>query len=63
MWRLRKRNPGKVEVTNSELRRAIMYEIGTDQTTYTRNRKALILIGWLRSGSSKQRVRFTDEDL
>jgi len=61
MWRMRKRNPGKVYITNHELKRAIMYEIGTDNKTYYSNRKALIVLGWLRS--RKNYVELTDEDL
>ena len=42
MWRLRKRNPGTDTIHNSELRRAVMLEIGTDPRTLKKNRKALI---------------------
>lgn len=63
MWRMRKRNPEKVEVLKSELKRAIMYECGTDPKTYTSNRKALKALGWIQVGENKQRVRMTGKDL
>lgn len=61
MWRIRARNKGKVYITNHELKRAIMYECGTDSRTYYQNRKALITLGWLRS--RKNYVELTDVDL
>ena len=62
MWRLRERNPDTNVVTNYELRRAILLEIGTDPRTYVVNRKALIKLGWLKS-YSKQKIRITGEDI
>lgn len=62
MWRLRKRNPGNERPTNIELRRAVMYEIGTDPDTYTVNRKALIRLGWIRTYNSV-RIEITGTDL
>ena len=61
LWRVRKRNPNKTQITNHELKRAIMYECGTDPKTYTNNRKALIVLGWLRSRGNY--VELTDNDL
>lgn len=63
MWRLRTANPRVKDVTNSELRRAIMYECGTDQRTYYSNRKALLKLQWIVVGRNKQKVIFTDKEL
>ena len=52
MWRLRKKHPKQNYITNHELRRAIMHEIGTDPTTYTKNRKVLINL----DGSRVERI-------
>lgn len=62
LWRVRERHPGKIGITNYELRRAIMYELGTDQRTYKNNRKALIQLGWIKS-HSRQKIQLTDNDL
>jgi hypothetical protein len=49
LWRLRKRNPGKSEIKLFELKRAIMYECGTDPKTYYKNKAALVTLGWIKS--------------
>jgi len=64
LWRVRKRNPNKQEVTWIELKRAIMYECGTDPKTYKNNKKALTTLQWIKASKfSKQRVVLTDKDL
>ena len=62
MWRLRKRNPDEKRPTNTELQRAIMYEVGTSPACYQQNRKALIKLGWIRTFNSK-RIEITDNDI
>ncbi len=62
MWRLRKGNPDSDTPTNIELRRAIMYEVGTDERTYIKTRKALIRLGWMRTWS-RTRVKLTNKDM
>lgn len=62
MWRLRKNSPGNDKPYNRELRRAIMYECGTDIRTYNANRRALIDLGWIRKFNNK-RVRLTNDDI
>ena len=62
MWRLRKRHPGRSKVTNLQLRRAIMYDCGTDPLTYRNNRKALMVLGWIKKHKTKQ-VILTNKDL
>lgn len=62
MWRIRKNNPNNDKPTNHELKRAIMYECGTDIRTYYANRRALISLGWIRKYNSK-RIRLTNEDI
>ena len=48
MWRLRKQHPDTKYISNKDLRRAVMYEIGTDMRTYSNTRKALKDIGYIR---------------
>jgi len=62
MWRLRKRNPNNRNPTWMELRRAIMYECGTDPVTYYNNRKALIVLQWIKS-HSKSKLWITNKDI
>lgn len=62
LWRLRKRCPGQDRPPWLELKRAIMYECGTDPTTYLKNKKALVDLGWIISYSGK-RVELTGLDL
>lgn len=62
MWRVRSRNPNKALVLNDELRRAIMYEIGTDPRTYALNRKNLVKLGWIESKGNKY-VYLTGKDI
>lgn len=62
MWRLRKTNPGVQKPTNQELRKAIMWEVGTDPRTYTKTKKSLIQLGWIKTNGNK-RIRITDRDL
>ena len=61
MWRLRKRHPGRLRLPRKALKLAIMYECGTSPETYTRNRAALIALGWVTS--DKNHIRLTDLDL
>ena len=62
LWRLRKRNPDEKRPLWIELKRAIMYECGTDPETYRNNRKALVALGWIKSHGGK-RLELTDKDL
>ena len=59
---MRKKAPNQSVFTNYELRRAIMMECGTDPKTYANNRKALIILGWIKT-HKKQYVELTDDDL
>jgi hypothetical protein len=62
LWRLRSSKPDQVTFTNKELRKAIMYECGTDPITYTKNRTALKHLGWIRARNNKY-IRLTNADL
>ena len=62
MWRLREKYPQREKITNAELRRAIMYECGTDPTTYYNNRKALKDLQWIRV-YRKKHVIITNKDI
>ena len=62
LWRVRKRNKDKSVITNLELKRAIMYECGTDDRTIYMNRKALKTLGWIKPRGTKK-IELTDEDL
>jgi len=62
MWRLRKNNLNDDRPTWLELKRAIMYECGTDPSTYRNNRKALKELGWIKVYNGK-RLQLTNEDL
>jgi len=62
MWRLRKRHPDASSITNLQLKRAIMYECGTDPTTFRNNRKALKDLGWIKPVSRKS-IKLTDADI
>jgi len=62
MERLRSHNPGDDTPTWLELKRAIMYECGTDPSTYTKNRKALKELGWIKVYNGK-RLKITNVDL
>jgi hypothetical protein len=62
MLRIRQRNPGLMTIKIMELKRAIMYEIGTDPRTYKSTKKALTDLGWIRSKGNKW-TRLTDVDL
>ena len=61
MWRLRRRHPNRLSLTNKELRLAIMYECGTSPMTICNNRKALKELGWIKAYKSV--VRLTNKDL
>lgn len=61
LWRLRSRHPGKKYVKRNDLEIAIMYECGTDQSTYKRNRRALIKLGWIISRGKE--IELTGKDL
>lgn len=62
MWRVRKDNPMQTIITNNNLEKAIMKEIGIDRRTYNANRRALIKLGWIKS-YNKKTVVITDKDL
>lgn len=62
MWRVRKRNPNTLTITNLELKRAIMYECGTSPITYKHNRKALKDLGWIKKYNTKK-IRLTNKDI
>ena len=62
LWRLRRLVGDRVVIKNNELRRCIMYEIGTDPETYRKNRLALKHMGWLVARDNKT-VRLTNKDL
>ena len=62
MWRLRKNNPNNDTPRLTEVRKAIMYEIGTDERTYLKNVKALKQIGWLKRYTRHQ-LKITNKDL
>ncbi len=62
LWRLRKRCPGNDTPRWLELKRAIMYECGTDPATYRSNRRALITLGWIKVYNGK-RLKLTNTDL
>ena len=62
MWRLRSNAKSSKKPTNHELRRAIMVEVGTDERTYKKNRKALIYMGWIKTYNRK-RIILTNIDI
>ncbi len=53
LWLIQKRFPNEKKITNNELRKAIMIECGTDPLTYRNNRKALIILGWIKTYKKK----------
>lgn len=64
LWRLRRSLPGRQRFTWKELRKAIIYECGTDDRTYYNNVKALRTLGWIRSAKGhKNKLILTDKDL
>ena len=62
LWRLRKKKPISDKFSNMELRRAIMYECGTDPRTVWANRKALKDLGWIKARGSKY-IKLTNADV
>lgn len=62
MHRIRRWNPNEDKVTYVHLRKAIMLECGTDPSTYTKNVKALKLLGWIKTWS-KKKCLLTNDDL
>ena len=62
MWRMRSLNQNTDKFSVAQLRRAIMYEVGTDVRTYKANKKALVDIGWIKSRGSRWIVA-TNKDL
>ena len=62
LWRLRKRNPNEHKYSLLELKRAIMYEIGTSPDTWKNNLKALKDLGWIKVYRGRT-IKLTDEDL
>jgi len=63
LWRIRKNNPKQDIVKWIELKRAIMYEIGTSMRAYNSNRRALVDLGWIKVGVGTSDVTLTNEDL
>ena len=62
LWRLRAASPEGQKISNQELIKAIMIEIGTDKRTYVSNRKALIRLGWIKT-INKGCIELTGIDL
>ena len=62
MWRLRTKFPNQTKISNHELMRAIMVEIGTSQWCYWNNRKSLLRLGWIKKFKSKC-VIITNNDI
>ena len=62
LWRVRRYAPDTNRPTWTQLKRAIMYECGTDPKTYTAYRKALITLGWIKTERGR-RFRLTNKDL
>ena len=62
LWRVRKNNPNTKRITYYALKRAIMYECGTDPKTYKSNVTALRTLGWIKKHSQSQ-CELTDKDL
>lgn len=52
LWRLENKNPQNLMMT--ELRRAVMFECGTDRRTISDNIKRLVEVGWI-----KRKGRYT----
>lgn len=64
LWRLRKDHPGTTPtVSRKALRRAIMFECGTDPKTFQSNKQALVHLDWLSPSDDWQSFRLTDRDL
>ena len=61
MWRLRRMKPNQDTFTNLELRKAIMYECGTDDRTIYMNRKALKHLGWIIA--KRNQIYITNNDI
>ena len=62
MWRIRAEHKDAVKISNQQLTKAIMMEIGTDPRTIRCNRKALVKLGWIKARNSGS-IRLTDIDL
>jgi len=62
LWRLRKICPNNDNPPWIELKRAIMYECGTDPITYKNNKSSLIALGWIIHGRGKT-LKLTNKDL
>jgi len=62
LWRVRKTHPNSKIISNNNLRRAIMYECGTDPVTYRNNRRALVVLGWIKKYNTGS-IELTDKDL
>ena len=62
LWRLRVITGDNSHPYNSELKKAILYECGTDPKTFRNNRKALKDLGWIKP-YNKKRITLTDKDL
>ena len=62
LWRLRAMKPEVKNPSVKHLQVAIMKEIGTDPRTYTRIKKQLVTLGWIRS-KGKRYLTLTNKDL
>ena len=63
MWRLRSKNKGKKVFTNLERQRAVMVEVGTDERTYYRCKRALKLLRWINVRDRGHTIILTDNDV
>lgn len=63
LWRLRKRIHGKDVCSWIDLKRAIMWECGTDPKTIQSNLDALVTLGWVVVDWESERVELTGNDL
>jgi len=62
MWRFRELTKEISYPHSNYLRLAVMYEIGTDERTYKKTRKALIKLGWIKT-RGKTKIEITDKDI
>lgn len=64
MWRLRKmKRTDMPYLSNIQLRKAIIKEIGSDIRTYNNNKTALVLLGWIKTWKKGKHIEITDLDL
>ena len=62
MWRIRKYADGRDYISNTMIRKAIMFECGTSPSTIRDNRKAMKALGWIRA-RNKRSMYITDKDI